>query len=430
MLVNSLELLQILWQYFPVQFLDLFEASPRLLQDLAPRFTCLREPYDEMFVQLLTVLVFQVTHLAAASSAMLGLIYIIPRRCVFLEAIRREFCSPSRFVFLVQSTLSDCPSVRKNALKLLKGLFLHYALPDFLVLGKQTVEALQLEISLRIESMEKMQLLKVSRKLTCFLNYLRMGAEMFPCPALRPGVVPALTEMLRNDDPEVRQATSCLMFDLSMFFSVHERAFLLEGLKTCLVTRGVESDLSAIEVLLSCPQTGRALRQDPSVSAELTAYAMHSLLRLVRRMDARFSLAVLCLEKLAQASPAVKQQCRDHSEFLDTLHLLTYPGTEAASVFQLTIDFLRLLQSQEEIRQGHAAVSHMLLGHLPTTAAAETQGCFCLDTVKGTGLRLPCGHVFHAKCIRGWIPEYGRQCPMCRAEPLHVVANEIVGKLV
>ena len=38
------------------------------------------------------------------------------------------------------------------------------------------------------------------------------------------------------------------------------------------------------------------------------------------------------------------------------------------------------------------------------------------EMVEVGALRLPCGHFFHAPCLRQWLEKYNNNCPMCNTK--------------
>lgn len=51
----------------------------------------------------------------------------------------------------------------------------------------------------------------------------------------------------------------------------------------------------------------------------------------------------------------------------------------------------------------------------------------CLDTITSRSLiKLPCGHSFHAKCIRRWVTAEHVTCPMCRTP----IADSVIDRLL
>jgi len=51
---------------------------------------------------------------------------------------------------------------------------------------------------------------------------------------------------------------------------------------------------------------------------------------------------------------------------------------------------------------------------------AEETCCICLEEYKRDDVitELPCGHFFHHKCIKPWLQEQHRVCPICKQDPL------------
>jgi hypothetical protein len=56
---------------------------------------------------------------------------------------------------------------------------------------------------------------------------------------------------------------------------------------------------------------------------------------------------------------------------------------------------------------------------------ADETCCICLDNyARGdTITTLPCKHFFHQACIRPWLQEQQRVCPICKRDPVTTVAE-------
>lgn len=60
---------------------------------------------------------------------------------------------------------------------------------------------------------------------------------------------------------------------------------------------------------------------------------------------------------------------------------------------------------------------------------ADETCCICLDNYKRGHVItiLPCKHIFHKKCIRPWLEEQNRVCPICKQDPMELMANQSAG---
>lgn len=38
----------------------------------------------------------------------------------------------------------------------------------------------------------------------------------------------------------------------------------------------------------------------------------------------------------------------------------------------------------------------------------------CIDEIKDSVRKLPCGHIFHSQCIEQWLTTHHASCPMCK----------------
>lgn len=76
--------------------------------------------------------------------------------------------------------------------------------------------------------------------------------------------------------------------------------------------------------------------------------------------------------------------------------------------------YFRYLQNQGEIQNDNVEEEPMII----FVKMSEAKECFCLDTEKGDKcVKLICGHVFHANCIKKWV-KINPICPVCRVNLL------------
>lgn len=40
----------------------------------------------------------------------------------------------------------------------------------------------------------------------------------------------------------------------------------------------------------------------------------------------------------------------------------------------------------------------------------------CLENIKSFATKIPCGHLFHKKCIKNWLCNENVKCPLCRKD--------------
>ncbi|KAK3355415.1 hypothetical protein B0H65DRAFT_47110 [Neurospora tetraspora] len=82
--------------------------------------------------------------------------------------------------------------------------------------------------------------------------------------------------------------------------------------------------------------------------------------------------------------------------------------------------------SRKAWRAFYPQIRHALLGKhrgrqpcpedADTTSLIQTCAICTDDFVRGTNVRrLPCGHFFHPPCIDPWLLNFGKTCPLCRA---------------
>jgi E3 ubiquitin-protein ligase synoviolin len=74
----------------------------------------------------------------------------------------------------------------------------------------------------------------------------------------------------------------------------------------------------------------------------------------------------------------------------------------------------RKLVQQIQGLPGVRFTGDMLDGEQAADAGADSTCIICLDEMT-VGKKLPCGHVFHVMCLRGWIEQHVK-CPTCRDE--------------
>jgi len=61
------------------------------------------------------------------------------------------------------------------------------------------------------------------------------------------------------------------------------------------------------------------------------------------------------------------------------------------------------------------AMQSELRDRYPTVEPGPDQVCaICRDSMENGAKELPCGHLYHLRCIRSWIEQNQNSCPMCR----------------